>query len=267
MKGSDTMVGADGSALTMLKLYSGNGSLTLLFIASLIYLWITEKNKTRKAILVYGSLIILALFLFPPLTSLVTGLGEEEIYYRFLWALPMGPVIAYAAVKCIGSIKKQWMQAGVLVLLAAYIVVGGHLVYKSPQFSKAQNAYQVPDAVVQICDAIEVEGREIMAIFPHELVQYVRQYSAFIVMPYGYDALVERWGLGDELEEEMRKEVSDAQRLSTLARERGCHYIIINQGHVVAGELSDYDYVLMMQAEGYDVYWDIHSNITLEFNE
>ena len=70
--------------------------------------------------------------------------------------------------------------------------------------------------------------------------------------------------MSDELEEEMRKEVSDAERLSTLARERGCHYIIINQGHAVDGELAEYDYVLMMQAEGYDVYWDIHSNLTLE---
>ena len=259
------MVGAEGSALAMLKLYSGNGSLTLLFVASLVYLWITEKNKGRKAILVYGSLVMLAVFFFPPLTNLVVNtLEEEEIYYRLLWALPMGPVIAYAAVKCISNIKKQWLQAGVLLLLAAYIIIGGHLVYKSPQFSKAQNAYQVPDAVVQICDAIEVPGREVMAIFPHELVQYVRQYSAFVVMPYGYDALVERWGLSDELEEEMRKEVSDAERLSTLARERGCHYIIINQGHAVDGELAEYDYVLMMQAEGYDVYWDIHSNLTLE---
>ena len=188
------MVGAEGSALAMLKLYSGNGSLTLLFVASLVYLWITEKNKGRKAILVYGSLVILAVFLFPPLTNLVVNtLEEEEIYYRLLWALPMGPVIAYAAVKCISNIKKQWLQAGVLLLLVAYIIIGGHLVYKSPQFSKAQNAYQVPDAVVQICDAIEVPGREVMAIFPHELVQYVRQYSAFVVMPYGYDALVERW--------------------------------------------------------------------------
>lgn len=256
------MVGAEGSAWAMLQLYSGNGSLTLLFAASLVYLWITEKDKARKAILVYGSVVILALFLFPPLTSFVVNvMEEEEIYYRLLWALPMGPVIAYAIVKLIGSIKKKWLQAGILLFMAAYIIVGGHLVYKSPQFSRAQNLYQIPDAVVQICDAIEVPGREVMAVFPHELVQYVRQYSAFIVMPYGYDALVERWGLGDELEEEMRKEVSDAERLSTLARERYCHFIVINQGHAMDGDLAEYDYVLMMQVEGYDIYKDIYADL------
>lgn len=261
------MVGAEGSAWVMLQLYSGNGSLTLLFLASLIYLWFTEKNKGRKAVLIYGSMVILVLFFFPPLVKFVVNvMEEEEIYYRLLWALPMGPVIAYAAVKLIDNIKKKWLQAGVLLLLAAYIIVGGHLVYKSPQFTKAQNLYQVPDAVVQICDAIEVPGREVMAVFPHELVQYVRQYSAFVVMPYGYDALVERWGLGDELEEEMRKEVSDAERLATLARERYCHFIIINQGHAVNGELAEYDYVLIMQAEGYDVYKDIHADLGLEYN-
>ena len=196
------MVGADGSALLMLKMYSGNCSLTLLFVASLIYLWITEKNKGRKAILVYVSVAILALFLFPVLSYfVVTIMNEEEIYYRILWALPMGIVISYAAVKFLSAIKKKWLQAVLLFMLAIYIMGGGHLVYKSPQFSKAENWYQVPDSVVSICDAIVIPGREIKAAFPPELVQYVRQYSPYVVMPYGYDSLVERWWLDNEFEE------------------------------------------------------------------
>lgn len=249
------MVGAEGSVLMMLKMYSGNMSLTLLFIASLVYLWITEKNKGRKAVLIYTSVAVLALFFFPLFTYFVIDMmGEEEIYYRLLWALPMGGVIAYAAVKFLAGIKKKWLQAVLLLLLAVYIAIGGHLIYKSPQFSKAENIYQVPDAVVQICDAIVVPGREVMAAFPAELVPYVRQYSAFVVMPYGYDSLVERWGLGEELEEEMSKEVSDAKVLSELAIEEGCHFLIINQSHVVTGDLEDYDYTLILQTEGYDIY-------------
>ena len=105
------MVGADGSALLMLKMYSGNCSLTLLFVASLIYLWITEKNKGRKAILVYVSVAILAMFLFPVLSYfVVTIMNEEEIYYRILWALPMGIVISYAAVKFSSHEKSVFLR-------------------------------------------------------------------------------------------------------------------------------------------------------------
>lgn len=256
------MVGAEGSTWTMLRMYSGNGSLMLLFLAALVYLWIAEKNKGIKAILVYVSLAVYALF-FCPLVShfMINVMDEEEIYYRILWMLPMGMVIAYAAVKFLGNLKKKWIKAVLAVALVAFILVGGHCVYKSPQFSKAQNVYQIPDAVVHICDAIQVPGREVMAVFPHELVQYVRQYTAFVKMPYGYDALVERWNLGDELEEEMRKEISSAERLATLAREDSCHFIIINQGHVLDGVLADYEYDLILQTDGYDVYRDRYADL------
>ncbi len=256
------MVGAEGSAWNMLQLYSGNGSLMLLFAASLVYLWIAEKNKGIKAVLVYVSVAVLGLFLLPVSVKFVADiLQEEEIYYRILWILPMGIVISYAAVKFITGLKKKWIQIVIGVLLVAYIMIGGHLVYKSPQLSKVQNAYQVPDAVIHICDAIEVPGREVMAAFAPELVQYVRQYSAFVVMPYGYDSLVDRWGLPDTLEQEMSKDVSDARQLATLARERGCHFLVINQGHVIDGELNDYDYALIFQADGYDVYKDMNADL------
>ena len=194
---------------------------------------------------------------------MINVMEEEEIYYRLLWMLPMSIVIAYAAVKFLGNIKKKWLQGVLLFLLAVYIIVGGHLIYESPQFSKAQNVYQLPDAVIHICDAIEVPGREVMAVFPHELVQYVRQYSPYVMMPYGYDALVERWGMPDELEIEMRKEISDAERLAELARERNCHYIILNQGHVVEGTLTDYDFSLVFEMDGYDVYLDSNAYLGL----
>lgn len=256
------MVGADGSALLMLKMYSGNCSLTLLFVASLIYLWIAEKNKGRKAVLVYLSVTILALFLFPVLSYfVVTIMNEEEIYYRILWALPMGIVIAYAAVKFLSVIKKKWLQAVLLFLLAVYIMVGGHPVYKSPQFSKAENWYQVPDSVVSICDAIVIPGREIKAAFPPELVQYVRQYSPYVVMPYGYDSLVERWRLDNEFEQEMSKDISDAERLTSLARQNGCHYVIINQNHVLDGKMEDEEFTLVLQTCGYDIYVDNYADL------
>ena len=112
------MVGAEGSVLMMLKLYGGNMSLMLLFVASLIYLWITDKNKGRKAVLVYTSVSVLGLFFFPLFSYFVINImGEEEIYYRLLWALPMGIVIAYAAVKFLSAIKKKWLQAILLLFL------------------------------------------------------------------------------------------------------------------------------------------------------
>ena len=69
------------------------------------------------------------------------------------------------------------------------LMISGKLVYSSPLFSRAENTYHIPQVVVDICDAIEVEGREVMAAFPDEFLLYVRQYSPVICMPYGRESL------------------------------------------------------------------------------
>ena len=102
------------------------------------------------------------------------------------------------------------------------------------------------------------------AVFPHELIQYVRQYSAFVVLTYGYDSIVERWGLNHPMEEEMRKEVSDAKNLATLAREPYTHYIVLHKQHHVDGALEDEDFELFYSTENYVVYLDKHAYLGLK---
>lgn len=258
------MVGEGISAWQMLQLYIGNGSLMLLFLVSLVYLWAREKQKSIKTMLVYFSIGLLCLFFFSPLLLWVQKLGEGEIYYRLLWLLPIGIVIPYAVTKFVSECKKAWMKYPIVVLVCLYVAIGGNCVYNAPQLTRAENAYQIPQEVVDICDAIVVPGREVKAVFPHELIQYVRQYSAFVVLTYGYDSIVERWGLNHPLEEEMRKEVSDAAILANLARESHTHYIILHNQHLVDGSLEEQEFRLFYQTEHYDVYLDKNAYLGLK---
>ena len=258
------MVGEGLSALQMLQFYIGNGSLMLLFAVALVYLWAKEKNKSFKVLMIYFSAGLLALFFVPPLLFFVRKMGEGEIYYRLLWLLPIGIVIPYAVTKFAAECKKKWLKYTVIVLVCAYIAVGGNCVYHAPQFSRAQNAYQIPQEVIDICDAIVVEGREVKAVFPHELIQYVRQYSAFVVLTYGYDSIVERWGLNHPMEEEMRKEVSDASVLASLARESHTHYIVLNKNHQVKGALEEHEFEIFYSTANYVVYLDKNAYLGLK---
>lgn len=258
------MVGEGISALQMLQLYFGNGSLMLLFAVALVYLWAKEKNKSFKILLIYFSLGLLVLFFFTPLLLFVQKIGEGEIYYRLLWLLPIGIVIPYAVAKFASAWKKKWLKYTVVTLVCVYVAIGGNCVYNAPQLSKAQNAYQIPQEVIDICDAIVVEGREVKAVFPHELLQYVRQYSAFVVLTYGYDSIVERWGLNHPLEEEMRKEVSDSVVLASLARETHTHYIVLHKHHQVKGDLEEQEFKLFFTTENYVVYLDENAYLGLD---
>ena len=115
----------------------------------------------------------------------------------------------------------------------------------------------MPTAVVNICDMIEVEGREVMAVFPQELLSFVRQYSPLICMPYGRDVLIERWNIINGFYEAMEEPVLDAEKIAGYAKQHSCHYIIVRAEQEVQGCFEDYDYAVVGETDGYVVYQDI----------
>ena len=175
--------------LTIFMDYCGNGIYPFLFLAALVYLLVTEKDKRVRLILAETSVVILVLFFFPLFKMVMDRVEEAGTYYRILWLLPMTVVTAYAGVKLIG----KHTRIG-LVALAAVCILGGSYVYGNVNVSKAENRYHLPAEVPAICDLImpaEDEER-VWAVFPSELVQYIRQYTSEIQMPYGRDMLVAR---------------------------------------------------------------------------
>ena len=68
---------------------------------------------------------------------------------------------------------------------------------------------------------------------------------------------MDSWGYHfSELGVLLDQEEIDAARLSQLAKEQMCHYIILSQEKVLLGDLLDYEYVLFDTIDGYDVYLD-----------
>ena len=116
--------------------------------------------------------------------------------------------------------------------------------------------YHVPTSVVDICDAIEVPGREVMAVFPGELLQYVRQYSNVVCMPYGRNIVVSKWIVQNDLYDVMEQETIDAAELAELAREERCAYIILPESKNLVGRLQDQEYEEFARMHGYVIYKD-----------
>lgn len=244
------------------RLYMGTGLVVIFFLAALVYLFLAEKSKPIRILFLYMPVLVLLLFFNPLVTKLVYEYADDEIYYRILWLLPVTMVLAYTVVKIYGELqaKKRVLFGGTAAIL---IMVSGSLIYNNGFFGKAENIYHVPQSVVEICDAIEVEGREVMAVFPKELLQYVRQYSPVVCMPYGREITVDRWNYSLELYDVMEAEEIDAGKLSELARKYACAYIILPQDKVVNGNLNNYDFANFGATEGYVIYKD--STVNLEY--
>ncbi len=240
--------------------YMGVGLVLVLFLAALVYLFLTEKRKHIRLLFLYVPVTVLLLFFNPPFAYVVQKFVGDEIYYRVLWLLPVTVVTAYAAVSVCGRYegRRRALCIGVAALLMA---VSGNCVYGNSLFTKADNLYHVPDSVVHICDAIEIEGREVTAAFPLELVVYVRQYSPVVCMPYGRELLVDNWNAWpaqSELCDEIEADEPDARRLGSLAREEKCIYIILSGDKKIQGDLKDEGYGFFAEIDGYVIYKDLY---------
>ena len=242
-------------ATNLFREYMGTGLIVILFLVSLLYLWVKEKRKYVRILFVYVPAILLFLFFNPLFVKLLYGFVGDEIYYRILWLLPVTMTVAFASAVLYSRLPDKRRTAFALAA-AAGIMVSGSYIYNNPYFNKAENLYHVPDSVVHICDAIAVPGREVLAAFPLELVQYVRQYEPTICMPYGREMTVDRWSVWSEFPDEMEKEIIDLSRLAPLAKERGCHYIILAEEKEVIGDPAEYGWEIFGKTDGYVIYRD-----------
>ncbi|MCD8380028.1 MAG: hypothetical protein LUC95_06895 [Lachnospiraceae bacterium] len=233
---------------------SGSGALSALYLCAVIFLLLTEKKKSRRLLLVYFPLILTVALLCPVTYRIFAQMLDEEIYYRFYWMLPMTTTLAYSGVRLYELYRGRWRPLFGAAILALFMLCGDY-VYDSWQFAAAENEYHIPQAVVDICDEIHREGKEVVAVFPSELMQYVRQYDCTICMPYGRDVLYldiydELYCLMEETEE------PNAGEICQLASERGCAYIVVSWSKKIKGSLQQCGYVYATTVDGYALYFN-----------
>lgn len=232
--------------------FSGSGCMLILFVLAVIYLFLCEKRRTRRIMLVYVPVILLLLFFNPLFFGIFSRLAGEEIYFRMIWLLPLTIVIGYTIVHIAERIQGK-KRIGFCLAAILILMLSGKLVYSSPLYSVAENKYHVPDKVVHICDAIEIEGREVMAAFPEEFLLYVRQYSPTICMPYGRALIM---GYYEEFSHLMQQDEIEVEKLAEFSKQALCHYVILPEETVLIGDMTGYGYEVFDEMYGYVIYRD-----------
>ncbi len=239
----------------IIKLYSGNTTFMLMFALSLVYLWVFEKDKVKKAVLVFLSLTMLVLFVFPLFANFfMERMDESGTYYRFLWLVPTTIVSSYTVFHILDRFKNRFVKTGAFLIVTVCIMIGGVFMYESPTFYDAENAYEIPQCVVDMCDDILVNDREYEVVFPDEILQYPRLYSSYIVLPYGFEMLQFGYGRNDDIHAEMVKDTLDVPYLAALCEGKHVHYIVINQNKTLNGNFEDYNYEFVGEYGDYIMY-------------
>jgi hypothetical protein len=241
--------------IAILTAYSGGRYLLLLYLAALVYLLFTEKEKRLRALIVYAPLTVLLVFLAPLFRWFYIAADlDGETYYRVLWLLPMGVTIAYAG----SALFARHRRIGLAVMVAV-IGLAGTFVYSSPLVTKAENLYNIPTATINVCDYIlaDAELDYINAAFPKEHVSYVRQYDSRIRLAFGREMLVERWGMENAVYEAMEgQEIIDVPALLAATRPDKVNYIVIHFSRPLTDNPENHGLTLLAEVDGLLIYRD-----------
>ncbi|MBQ1492894.1 MAG: hypothetical protein IIZ39_13120 [Blautia sp.] len=167
------------------SLYWGEGKILFLAGAALLYLFL-RKRKERKALyFLLNIAILLFFFFFPPTAMIVCKAIDGFVYWRYLWTLPLIPLVAlfgtYLVKECRGVALKI-IVCLLMVLAIAFTGTGFWTTYE-----RQHNNQQVPDVVAGALEIVNADrqGKEVRVAANDAMAAYVRVYDASLLMPYG----------------------------------------------------------------------------------
>jgi hypothetical protein len=253
----ESLIDAARAVIEDIILYNSNSFLIPIFVVALIFLWVIEKDKNIKVVLVYLTALLAVTFVCP-LYAMIGMKIDEDIYYRVLWALPMGVIICYSAVRLMIRFKGVVAKGIVFVLTITVFCINGDLVYTNTLHFKAVNAYHMPQVVIDVADAVKLDEYKMAVVFPAELLPFIRQYSAEFYTPYGRNILEPSWTFHSELYDAMEgdSETYDIAEVARCAKNEHCAIVVLSSIKEMNGSMEDEGYFLLNFVGGYYIYMD-----------
>lgn len=226
-------------------------------ICLVICIFIEKEN--RKQILIPFILSVLVVF-NPIMYQLIGTKFLSGVYWRFFWIFPTGVVVAVASVFLISHLKKKWQKAILLCGLLIAIAWCGNPLLSDGNYEKAENAYEIPQSVIDVCDVIleDADGERVKAIVPNEMLIPLRQYTSQIGLFYGRNVtgFISDANYYQMLAFEiMSSSEPDVYNLTLMARGSEIDYIVFNNNfHLLPEDMEQYGYEFFNSMDGYDIY-------------
>ena len=255
----ESLSSAFGMIIEDIILYNNKSFLVPLFLIALLFLWMTEKDRKLRVVLVYLVTAITVIFLCP-LYAWIGMRIDKDIYYRVFWTLPIGLLVCYSVVKLMIRFQTVVAKGLVLVLAVIGIALNGKFVYDNQNtiHHRAVNQYHIPQSVIDVADALKLDNYKPIAVLPAELLPFFRQYSADVFTPYGRNILEPAWTFSNELYDAMEgsSDTYNAAEIARCARNEHCTYVVLSCMKQIEGSMEEQNYFLLNFVQGYYIYMD-----------
>lgn len=139
---------------SILQMYNGTTWFIFLFLAAVAYLlWKGDKEARKKILIVLaGSVVLIFNDLSLYVVSKVVG---SETYYRFLWMIPLVPILGYMIVDLFIRQKTALKKTLAAVMAAVLLILGGTSCLDRDSFKAPAQVHYVDPEIVKIAELIE----------------------------------------------------------------------------------------------------------------
>lgn len=157
-----------------------------LFLLSIIYIFITEKNKKIKDFFVGFSVFILLVIWNPIGIYVLNKFINIGSMYRIYYMLPTCVSIAYALTLLIRSCHNKIEKFIVFTCSMILIPFFGECIFNETTTIKVNNLYKLPDDTVEVAYAIasDTETTDKKAMVPYFMSAQIRQVCPEIKLCY-----------------------------------------------------------------------------------
>jgi len=158
----------------------------IVFIMSIEYIWLTEKNKKVKYFFTIYEVFLLLIIWNPVCIKILEKFINFGSMYRFYFMLPFTLTIAYAITKIISKLKNKYYKLGAIfgVFIVISYIQGS--VFNESNTIKVNNWYKLPDETIAVAEIIENDDmyEEKRAMVPYGMSSQIQQVYADIFLPY-----------------------------------------------------------------------------------
>ncbi len=232
--------------------FVGNGMYIALFLIAVLYIFLREKDKKKKIVLVYFPILVFIVVTNPIFTMITSGVFTSEVYARLFWMIPLGVVIAYAAVLAINEGKDKFEKIVICVSFLVIIALSGKFYFDTKgTFIELGNFYRIPDESVLVAQLIGIDEEENKkALVPAELIPYIRQIDGTIELLYGRKPDTAYWDnpLATELDN------GNVEYIVKVLKNSNCQYVVYKRATVMREPIQNYGFEKINETQNYVIY-------------
>ena len=261
------MYGAD-TIKEMIQKYGNGTGLVIIFLCCVIWIWGNCENEKKKYLMCYalGAVALLN----SKSMQFLKNLGSGGTLYRFIWLLPMIPVMAYVLTESFVKQKKTRDKICWMLLLMCLLCFCGDTYLKPDRLQLPETVYGIPQDTIDISDIIEQEKQEeyVVVALEKPLQVTIRQWDASVICGITRESYImgivddDRFNaMSDQEKEEqilMRMvsngEAFDRSVMEQCIQDRQIDFIVMNKKFEMKEYMQELNCELVGENQAYEVY-------------